>query len=258
VSVVEARPLAGLRRSVGLARIRVAKLARVAVRPRLWAPLSGGVLASMEHAHVPFGQRFAAVYDVGTSRGQFALFAHARWPGARIVGFEPLPGPAATARAAVPGIVVHEVALGRSATTATINVSGRDDSSSLLGIGRQAVEFDGTAAVRELAVEVRTLADYLDPAQPGPTLLKIDAQGYELEVLRGAGPALGLVDEVYCECSFLELYDGQPGASEVVAFLHDAGFALVGVFGMATSLSGEQMQADLLFRNTRGRGGAAG
>jgi FkbM family methyltransferase len=237
---------------VGLARVRAAKLGRLALRPRLWAPLSAGVLASMEHAPVPFGHEFHTVLDVGASRGQFALFAHARWPDARIIGFEPLPGPVATARRTLPpGAVVHEVALGRDQGRATINVSGRDDSSSLLRIGRQAVEFAGTATVREMDVEVRPLAEYLGRGLCGPTLLKIDAQGSELEVLRGAGAGLSGIDEIYCECSFVELYDEQPMAAEVVAFLHARGFVLAGVFGMATSLSGEQMQADLLFRNTR-------
>jgi FkbM family methyltransferase len=246
------RRWAGLRRSAALARVRAAKVARVALRPRLWSPLTTGVLAAMEHAHVPFEHDFATVLDVGTSRGQFALFANSRWPAARIIGFEPLPAPAAIARRALPpGVVVHEVALGRRRTRATMNVAGQDDSSSLLGIGRQAVEFAGTAAVGEHDVEVRPLAEYLDRGLCGPTLLKIDAQGYELEVLRGAGPRLVEVDEVYCECSFVELYDGQPKAAEVVAFLHEHGFALTGVFGMTTALSGEQMQADLLFRNTR-------
>jgi FkbM family methyltransferase len=241
-----------VRRAAGLARIRAAKLGRVAVRPRLWGPLSAGVLAALEHAPVPFGAEFRTVLDVGTSRGQFALFAHSRWPGARIIGFEPLPEASAAARRTLPpAVVVHEVALGGRRGRARLNVSGRDDSSSLLGIGRQALEYAGTAAVRELDVEVRPLAEYLDRGLRRPTLLKIDAQGYELEVLRGAGPRLAEVDEVYCECSFVELYDGQPEAAEVVAFLHEQGFGLAGVFGMATARSGEQMQADLLFRNAR-------
>jgi len=246
-----ARRLAGLRRAAGLARIRVQKLGRVAVRPGLWRPLSNGVLASMEHARVPFGREFGTVLDVGASRGQFAAFALQRWPGARVVGFEPLPGPAAAARRVLgDAVTVHEVALGRAAGRARIHVSGRDDSSSLLRIGRQAEEFAGTGEVGELEVRVAPLADYLDPAPPGPVLLKIDAQGYELEVLAGAGAALAAVDEVYCECSFLELYQGQPGAGEVVSLLHEHGFALVGVFGVAHALSGEQMQADLLFRRS--------
>lgn len=246
---VAARRFAGLRRTVALTRIRLEKLTRVALRPALWGPLAGGVLASMEHAHIPFGADVATVLDVGTSRGQFAVFARSRWPHARIIGFEPLPEPAAAARRVLGGdAAVHQVALGRQAGRATINVSGHDDSSSLLDIGRQAEEFAGTAAVGTLEVDVRRLADFIEPGLPGPVLLKIDAQGYELEVLAGAGDGLRQVDEIYCECSFLELYRGQPMAGEVISFLHGAGFALAGVFGMATSLSGEQLQADLLFR----------
>lgn len=250
---IHARPrrFAGLRRTAALTRIRLEKLTRVALRPALWRPLSNGVLASMEHAHIPFGADFGTVLDVGASRGQFAVFARSRWPRAGIIGFEPLPGPAAAARRVLGAdAVVHEVALGRDTGRATLNVSGHDDSSSLLDIGRQADEFAGTAAVGTLEVDVRRLADFIDPTLPGPVLLKIDAQGYELEVLAGAGDGLRHVDEIYCECSFLELYRGQPMAGEVISFLHTAGFALVGVFGMATALSGEQLQADLLFRRS--------
>ena len=79
----------------------------------------------------------------------------------------------------------------------------------------------------------------------------IDSAGALANQVRWPQAFLERIDEIYCECSFLEPYDGQPMVSEVVAFLHAAGFALAGVFGLATALSGEQMQADLLFVNTR-------
>jgi hypothetical protein len=55
-------------------------------------------------------------------------------------------------------------------------------------------------------------------------LLKIDVQGSELQVLQGRRPALDLIDEVYCECSFVELYEGQALADEVICHLRDRGF----------------------------------
>ena len=143
---------------------------------------------------------------------------------------------------------MHVAALGAEPGSRRLHVSGRDDSSSLLPIGRQATVFPGTAATGSRDVDVDVLARHLDASTPRPVLLKIDVQGYELEVLRGAGAALDHVDEILCECSFVELYTGQPLAAEVIAHLADRGFALVNVSGIVTSADGQQLQADLTFR----------
>jgi hypothetical protein len=143
---------------------------------------------------------------------------------------------------------VHAVALGARPGIAHLQVSAADDSSSLLPIGRrQVAEFPGTGYERSLEVSVATLADFLTDRLPGPRLLKIDVQGFELEVLRGAGESLALVDQVFVECSFVELYDGQPLADEVICFLKARGLRLVGVHGLATSADGSPLQADFLF-----------
>ena len=62
-----------------------------------------------------------------------------------------------------PRVEAHETAIGAKAGTATINVSGSDDSSSLLPIGeRQVREFPGTAAVDSIEVRVATLDEILE------------------------------------------------------------------------------------------------
>ena len=101
-------------------------------------------------------------------------------------------------------------------------------------------------------MSVATLAHFLTDELPGPRLLKIDVQGFELEVLRGAGESLVLVDQVFVECSFVELYDGQALADEVVCYLRDAGLRLVGVYGVVTSANGSSLQADFLFQRNAG------
>ncbi len=93
---------------------------------------------------------------------------------------------------------------------ATLTVSAHDDSSSLLPIGhRQLSEFPGTHPVDSVEVRVLPLREVLSSELPPPRLLKIDVQGLELEVLRGAGSSLDLIDELFVECSFAELYGGQ-------------------------------------------------
>lgn len=60
-------------------------------------------------------------------------------------------------------------------------------------------------------------------------LLKIDTQGFELHVLRGAEPLLaaGRVHSVLAELNFAPLYAGQAAAHEVIAFLDRHGLQLV-------------------------------
>ena len=90
------------------------------------------------------------------------------------------------------GIELHEVALGEVKRTAQFHVSRRADSSSLLPIGElQSRLFPGTEERGTINVEVVPL-DSLEAhwRSASRALLKLDVQGYELNVLRGARQAL--------------------------------------------------------------------
>ena len=237
------------------ARARASKIGRLLLHPRLWrafAPgVREGVFPSLEHASVRFGMDFATVVDVGASRGQFALFALSRFPGAKLICFEPLPEAQATARKVLERhkVELHGVALGSLPGETTLHVSARDDSSSLLPIGsEQITAFPGTQETHEIVVSVDVLSAYLDERIVRPCLLKMDVQGNELDALRGAGTGLSRVDEILVEVSFVELYTGQALAGEVIRHLVEHDFSLVDVYGLVRSADGVALQADLLFR----------
>jgi FkbM family methyltransferase len=236
-------------------RTRASKIGRLLREPRLWPVLwpglRHGVFPSLEHNSVPFGSEFATVLDVGASRGQFALFALTKFPNARLICFEPLSEAYATLRKVITGqnVELHAIALGSLRSEATLHVSARDDSSSLLAIGvQQVATFPGTHEARTTKVTVDVLNTYLDNDLPRPCLLKIDVQGFELEVLKGAGDGLARVDEVLVEASFVELYTGQALADEVIGYLADRGLRLIDVHGVVRSTDGNALQADFLFR----------
>lgn len=236
-------------RTAGPRARRARKLVRLLRRSGHRRALRHGVAAAVEHEDVPLRDDVRLVLDVGASRGQFALFARARWPTARIVAFEPLPAAAERfVRVLGDAAELRRVALGAATGEAVLHVAGRDDSSSLLPIAGQAAAFPGTAEVDRVRVPVGRLADHLPDPAARPCLLKVDVQGGELDVLRGAGAALGRVDEVLCECSFVELYAGQPLADEVIAFLAGHGLRLAGCFDQRRDARGDALQADLLFR----------
>jgi FkbM family methyltransferase len=208
-----------------------------------------GVGAAIEHRSVAFEHEFATVLDVGSHRGQFALFAARRFPNALIFCFEPLSRAAGTLKHVLPPGVdarVFNVALGASAGTAELHVPRDDDASSLLPIERD-VRGVVTKEVRSSRVPVARLDELLDPSEiRAPSLLKIDVQGYELEVLRGSEKLLPLISEILVECSFDEFYAGQALADDVVAYLRDRGFRLSGVFSLLRD-GCRCLQGDFLF-----------
>ena len=213
------------------------------------------VAAAVEHEAAFSELYFRTIIDVGANRGQFSLFAIRSFPRARIIAFEPLATPAERYRAVFAGddrIRLFRAALGSESGQAVMHVAGHDDASSLLPItARQKALFRGTGEVRTETVRVGRLSDFIDALDiEPPAVLKLDVQGYELEVLRGCEDLLSRFAYIYAEASFVELYEGQTLADELIAWLRARGYALSGVYG--SDLSREGVQADMLFRRVTG------
>jgi FkbM family methyltransferase len=230
----------------------IAKLAQALKSRRLTrALLHERVLAGAEHRYV-LSRNLATVVDVGANRGQFAL-AVRRWaPKARVISFEPLPGPASIYRRIFLNdsqVALHQAALGLCAEQRQMHISERDDSSSLLPISSvQTSVFPGTAEVAAIEVRVGPLSEFLpaDEVNP-PALLKLDVQGFEYEALLGCQSMLSKFAWVYCECSFMELYTGQELAPEIIALLGRNNFRLAGIYNPLYDKAGSCIQADMLF-----------
>ena len=231
---------------------RLKKLAGTFRSLRYIQGLRFGVAAAVEHESVLRQLNCRSIVDVGANRGQFALVARRCFPRAAIISFEPLPGPAKQCQRVFvkdEQVRLYEVALAPSSGTATIHVAAHDDSSSLLPItALQNQLFPGTSEVRQETVRTGPLREFVRPEEiRSPALLKIDVQGYELEVLKGCDEMLGRFGFVYVECSFVELYAGQANVSEVTDFLRKRGFECRGVYNVSYSRAGQAIQADFLF-----------
>ena len=224
----------------------------------LRAFLRGGVAPAIEHRAVLQGLPLDFVVDVGANRGQFSLMCRRLKPLARIVAFEPLAEPAQIYQAVFEddaGVRLHRCALGTKRGEMAMHVSARDDASSLLAISKvQTDNFPGTGAVELRMVPIAPMPDFIPPSDMGlRNLLKIDVQGFELEVLKSAGPLLPWFRWVYVECSYVPLYEGQALADQVAAYLQEQGFRLSGRFNASYSrLDGAVLQADLLFESATG------
>ncbi len=195
---------------------------------------------------------FSTIIDVGANRGQFALYAARHFPTAALLCFEPLPLPRERLKSVVGAsrpLRVFDVALSDHHGLAEFHVSKLDDSSSLLPMGpRQLKAFPGTEERSTVKVTVRRLDQVLVQADlVRPVLLKIDVQGGELDMLRGAEALLGCIDAVLVEAAFVEMYTGQPLAWDVWSFLASRGFSCRGIWSVAYSGAGECLLGDFLF-----------
>lgn len=227
------------------------KLARLVRRPGYRRALHHGVAAAVEHEGLPYRPDFRTVVDVGAHKGQFATFARERFPYSLIICLEPLPAPRQVLNTVLngEGCVYGLAASNRTEERVEMHVSQLDDSSSLQPIGpRQIAAFPGTEEAGSAWVRTTRLDDLLDRAGlVAPALLKIDVQGHEYEALEGAAGILSVFEQVVVEASFVELYEGQRLAGDVIALLRQAGFALAGVFNLSRARSGACLQADFLF-----------
>ncbi|MFC1437430.1 FkbM family methyltransferase [Streptacidiphilus sp. N1-10] len=137
----------------------------------------------------------AVVVDVGANLGIYSCLAASRLPPeAMLVCFEPVPGNLRLLRAnlhrnAVPGqdgpapveVAVEPLAVGAGPGTATLHLA--DD----IGQHRVAVDGDGTLTVPQIELDSHLAALLTErPHLARVDILKIDVEGYDGHVLRGA------------------------------------------------------------------------
>jgi FkbM family methyltransferase len=238
----------------GLLLLRIAKAGFSIIHPRCWSALVHGVAPSIEHRSVLRGLECDLLLDVGANRGQFSLLMRLLHPRVPIHAYEPLRSEASVYRNVLGdqlGVVLHEVALADKAGIADLHISRRADSSSLLPIGELQVKlFPMTATVGICRVPIRTLDHFRSHwACSSRALLKLDVQGFELAVLRGARRALRHCMYVYAECSEMPLYTNQALFPEVAVFLESEGFSHMQRVNEQW-MNGQLVQADHLFVRT--------
>lgn len=194
------------------------------------------------------------VLDVGAGVGQYGTTLRKMGYGGRIASFEPL----TTARAKVEVRAAADAswsvlpyALGEADGSTVLHVAGNSGSSSILDmLERHRAAAPVSVYVGEESVEVRRLDGILDQVLGSASrpFLKLDVQGYELAVLRGAGDRLPSFVGMQLELSTVPLYAGAPLRGEVEEFLAGAGYALAGVKqGFSDPATGQMLQLDGIF-----------
>jgi FkbM family methyltransferase len=194
------------------------------------------------------------VLDVGANEGWFAVRLRASGYRGRIVSFEPLAemfGKLESRSEVDDRWESFHLALGSEARTATLNIAGNWASSSLLPMNpRHRIAEPRSEYVGSQQCEVVTLDSLrerlIDPSEHA--YLKLDVQGSELEVLKGAEEVLDQVEVIQAELSLLPLYDGAPLLGSVVGYLDERRFGLVGLTpAFVDQSTGTILQVDGIF-----------
>jgi FkbM family methyltransferase len=195
------------------------------------------------------------VLDVGANDGGYGRLLRGAGYRLEILSFEPLADAhAALSRATASDRLWHvapRAALGEDDGEVTINVAGNSTSSSVLPMGE--LHAGAAPSSRYCGQEVVALRrlDGIHHAclqRARAVLLKIDTQGYEMSVLRGAGAMLGRIRGIQIELSAVALYEGQPTFREVIEYLESQGYGLWNVSpGFVDPRSGRMLQFDGTF-----------
>ena len=201
------------------------------------------------------------VVDVGANTGQYGQSLRDLGHRGAIVSFEPLPDAyqSLSRRAARDGNwqVAPCAAVGDTEGEVEINVAANSASSSILPMHDTHLQaapesaYTGVRKVR-LATLDTLAAPYLDRFRA--PFLKVDTQGYEAAVLRGADSVLRRVVGVQIEASLVELYEGQILYRDLIARLENYGFELFDLLpGFSDPVTGRLLQMDCVFQRQASR-----
>ncbi|MHC5050435.1 MAG: FkbM family methyltransferase [Planctomycetota bacterium] len=194
-----------------------------------------------------------AILDVGANRGQFRHFLR-RCVGYRglICSFEPVRVCQEELRPQVardPRWFLYEFALGRGDGTGTLHVSRDSRGSSFLDATRETYgvplqqDHDEEVPIRSLESVFPELQKTHGFERPH---LKLDTQGYDLQVIRGAGPALQACVALQTEISFLPIYEGMADYATSLAEIKGHGFDVAGFYPAARDEAGRAIEMDCL------------
>lgn len=204
-------------------------------------------------------QRIDCVLDVGANVGQYHDFLRERvhYDGL-IVSFEPVARHVALLHDRSRGDSnwhIEGYALGSHDGALPINVMASDQFSSFLEPDNSQVRDYATLNVpcaRE-TVTVRTLDVVLPALQErlgfDRPYLKLDTQGFDIEVLRGGNESLPALQALQTEASVIGIYKGMPDYMETIRYLGGRGFDITGLYAVSRDRALRLVEFDCVMIN---------
>ena len=203
--------------------------------------------------------RVDCVLDVGANVGQYHDFLRDKvlYDGT-IVSFEPVSRHVDLLREKARDDSdwhIEGYALGAQEGKLPINVMVSDQFSSFLQPDNSRTnDYDGlnvpchveTVTVHTLDVVLPVLRERLNFDRP---YLKLDTQGFDIEVLQGGGDSLPDVRGLQTEASVIGIYKGMPGYMETIRYLGERGFDITGLYPVSRDRSLRLVEFDCVMMN---------
>ena len=203
------------------------------------------------------------VFDVGANKGQIVEKYRCAFPRAKIYAFEPFPEVYRELAGNVSGdkkTFPCKLALGSSPAKKALRVNASSPTNSLLDTEDSAASYWGEGLMETTGtvdVDIATIDEFCrDRKIKNIDVLKIDTQGTELEVLKGAAGMLsaGRIQLIYTEMIVAPSYKGQGKPHELMGFLDSVGYDLSGLYNLWSHNDGRLLQMDAIFvRSARRR-----
>jgi FkbM family methyltransferase len=183
------------------------------------------------------------IFDVGAYQGDFARLCLSIWPDAQIVCFEPLNQRVEQLEAMAslsPSIRVIPGLLGANCQD-QVPLHEMETATSVL---EEHFEQQANLSFHQM----RTVDYCVEHDCPSPDFLKLDVQGYELEVLKGAEKTLGAIKVILAEVNFLDIHRRVPLLFEMIDWLNERDWLAYDICGLTRRpLDGALWQSDMIF-----------
>lgn len=183
------------------------------------------------------GYEVDTVIDVGANIGQFLEMVKSSGFEGKTFSFEPIPKHADGIKEKYkndPQVKVYNLALGESESVLKLNVF----KSSVFSSFKQPTDFsksnykEHVSEYETIEVPIKRLDEILmaELKDSKKIMLKVDTQGFDLEVVKGATKILDRVVAINFECSVIPIYENTPNYLETLTFFHQLGFVPSGFF----------------------------
>jgi len=198
------------------------------------------------------------VLDVGANAGQYGALLRRHGFEGWIISLEPVRGAYEALRETAspdPLWRVVQLALGARSERRQIAVADVSQLSSFRALNRYAAEElpEASAVTHTEEVEIKALDDcweeLLNGVPHGRPFLKLDTQGWDLEVLEGAVSVLEQMVGLQLEASLMPIYEDLPSFPHTVEKVRSLGFDMTGVFPVNRDSLFRLIEVDCVFIN---------
>lgn len=231
---------------------KIIKLIKILFKPLWIKGLFYNIVATTEHEYIKnYLPKINTLIDIGSNKGQFMIFLKYFYPHIEIYSFEPINEMIKKQKKFFKNkkkIYYFNYALGNKSDIKIFNITRRTDSSSLYKISKNNNSNSDYDIIDKFKVKVNKLDNILTHNIKKPILTKIDVQGYELEVLKGANKILDKIDYLFIEVSKNQIYINQAVYKEILIFLKKKNFIEIKASNWSKIKKTNFYQKDILFK----------